>query len=93
MTDGERLLRAVEMLEATFRQSAQLGNENFRENRKEAVQLRRVISDHLASISKIGAEAFADTELLRSFQSEFSRMRSQMAPRRCSASQASSRRS
>jgi hypothetical protein len=79
MTEREQLLQAVNELEATFRQSAELGNANFRNNRKEAVQLRRVISDRLASISTIGAAAFADTEMLRPFQSEFSRMRSTMA--------------
>lgn len=79
MTERARLLQAVNELEATFRQSFGLGDHDFKDNRKEAIQLRRVISDQMATISAIANLAFDGSAMHTTFRSEFAIMRSTMA--------------
>lgn len=79
MTENNTLLDAINELETTLGQSAGLANENFKDNRKEAVQLRRVIADHLAALYSLGSVAFESAELREGFRSEFAKMRSTMA--------------
>lgn len=79
MTERARLLQAVNELEATFRQSWQRANDESRDNRKEGIQLRRVISEKMAEISSLGHLAFGESELHGKFRSEFSKMRSRLA--------------
>jgi hypothetical protein len=73
------LTRAVNELEATIRESFQLGDEGFKDNRKEAIRLRRIITDKMAEMSSIADRALAGTALHGKFRSEFSSLRSTMA--------------
>lgn len=75
----EKLLEAVTQFEATLRQSASLGNQNFKENRSQAVKLRLLMAHHLTAISSLGDQAFDGDTRHGPFRSEFAKMRSHMA--------------
>lgn len=79
MTERARLVQAVNELETTIRASFQLGDVDFKDNRKEAIRLRRVISEKMAELSSIADQILAGTELHDRFRSEFAQMRSTMA--------------
>lgn len=79
MMDRVHLLEALNDLEATISKSFELGNEEFKSNRKQAIQLRRTISEKVASISRIGDIVFEGSPLHSAFRSEFAMMRSTMA--------------
>ncbi len=79
MNERQELLEAIKLLEATFRKSASLGDENFKEHRKEAVQLRREIAAQLANISKLGTTVFEGKSTAETFRSQFASMRATMA--------------
>ena len=79
MTGRQKLLDAVNALEAAFAQGAKLGDNNFSEHRKEVIQLRRLIAAQTSSIGPLCEEAFEQAEEQQAFRSEFSKMRSAMA--------------
>lgn len=51
-----KLLEAVNLFETTLDQSARLGNERLDGHRREAIQLRRVLSTQTADIAQLGGE-------------------------------------
>lgn len=73
-----RLLSAVDAYEEILRQSARLRNGET-DRRREAVQLRRLISQRIAEISSVGDAVFAATDTHAAFRDEFARMRSAVA--------------
>jgi hypothetical protein len=72
------LTKAVNEFEHVLSQSAGLGAD-LADHRREAIHLRRLISDTIATIAKAGDEVFTDARRLTDFRNEFSMMRSAMA--------------
>lgn len=78
MATREELLQAVQEYEAILRRSAEL-DANIPDHRKEAIKIRRQISEQLAAISSAARDAFPDRPSDTAFKNEFSKMRSAMA--------------
>lgn len=78
MIARENLLRAVQEYEAILARSAQL-DANLPDHRKEAIKIRRQISDVLAAISFAAKDVFQDPVSDTHFRNEFSKMRSAIA--------------
>ena len=72
------LSRAIDDYEKALSRSAGLGDRSM-DNRRQAIQLRRDMSDRIAAIALHGREAFARSERANEFHKEFSMMRSAMA--------------
>jgi hypothetical protein len=73
------LLAAVDTLETMLAKSVQLGAAELDDHRRDAIQLRRLLSAQNAEIGKLGEEVFSDPADLTEFRSEFSKMRSATA--------------
>lgn len=79
MVDTRELLRAVEQVETLLNQSWDLAGDDFQRHRKEAIALRRLISDQTATIGKLGDAAFESPDKQNDFRRQFSATRSAMA--------------
>jgi len=79
MTERARLLQAVNELEATIRESFRLGDQDFNNNRQDALRLRRLITERMAEISSLSDRCLDGSILHGQFRSAFSKMRSAMA--------------
>jgi len=79
VTGRDKLLAAIDLLEASFAQAVKLGDDNFIEHRKEVIQLRRVILEQNSAIAALCDEAFGNSEGREAFRAAFSKMRSAMA--------------
>lgn len=76
--EGQRLLVAVDAYEEILRQSAGLRNGET-DRRREAVQLRRLISERIVEIRLLGDAAFSTADAHTAFRNEFARMRAAVA--------------
>lgn len=76
--ERQRLLSAVDAYEEILRQSAGLRNGET-DRRREAVQLRRLISERIPEISSLGDAVFTAPDTHVTFRNEFARMRSAVA--------------
>lgn len=72
---GRDLLAAVRIYEELLSVSSEL-RKGPADRRREAVQVRRLISERIAEIGRLGSDFFADGDARASFRSRFGRMRS-----------------
>ena len=76
--EQQQLLLAVDAYEEILRQSAGLRNGET-DRRREAVQLRRLISERIVEISSLGDAVFSTADAHTAFRNEFARMRTAVA--------------
>lgn len=79
VTEREALIKAVDDLETALQDSQDLADANFKENRKEGINLRRLIAEKVAAVGALGGHAFKETAQADAFRREFSSMRSALA--------------
>ena len=78
MGTASDLLRAIQRIEVLLNQSWDLADD-FQNQRKEAIALRRLISDQTAAIGKLGESVFEGSDKQNAFRRNFSAARSAMA--------------
>lgn len=78
MPERDELMKAVDSYETILRQSAGL-RDGQTDRRREAVQLRRVISQRIAEINAHGDAFFEGSSVYSVFRSEIAKMRSAVA--------------
>jgi len=79
VTHRDELLRAIDALEATLHQSAELADDEKADNRGAGIKLRRLIAEQVAAVGSFGEQAFGEGIQIGTFRQEFSKMRAALA--------------
>jgi len=74
-----KLLEAINLLEATLANAANLGNTWLVDHRRDAIQLRRLLAAQNSEIARLGEEAFDNPSHQAQFRNQFAKMRSATA--------------